>query len=63
MIIIDVTKEKNIESALRIYKSKVQKSKQMHNLKERKEYIKPSIKKRKESLNAIYVEKLKNGLK
>jgi len=63
MIIIDVTKEKNIESALRIYKSKVQKSKQIHNLKERKEYIKPSIKKRKESLNAIYVEKLKNGLK
>jgi small subunit ribosomal protein S21 len=63
MIIIDVTKEKNIESALRIYKSKVQKSKQIHNLKERTEYIKPSIKKRKESLNAIYVEKLKNGLK
>lgn len=62
MIIIDVTKEKSIESALRIYKNKVQKTKQIQKLRERVEYVKPSVKKRKELLKAIYVGKIKNGL-
>ena len=63
MIIIDVTKEKTIESALRVYKSKVQKTKQIQKLRERQEFVKPSVKKRTEKLKAIYVDKIKNGLK
>lgn len=62
MIIIDLSKEKNIESALRTYKHKVQKIKQVQELKKRQTYIKPSVKKREEILKAIYVEKIKNGL-
>lgn len=62
MIIIEVNKEKNIESALRTYKNKVQKSKQIQELRDRQTYKKPSIKKREQVLKAIYVQKVKNGL-
>jgi small subunit ribosomal protein S21 len=56
MIIIDVTKEKNIETALRTYKNKIFKTKQIQKLRERQEFVKPSVKKRDEKLKAIYVE-------
>jgi small subunit ribosomal protein S21 len=62
MIIIDLSKEKNIESALRSYKSKVQKTKQIQKLRERQEFVKPSITRRKEVLKAVYVQQIKNGL-
>lgn len=62
MLIIEVNKEKSLESALKIYKSKVQRTKQVQKLKERQEYVKPSVKRRSEVLKAKYVEKLKNGL-
>jgi small subunit ribosomal protein S21 len=62
MIIIDVTKERSLESALRTYKHKVQKVKQVQQLRERKEFVKPSVTKRKEKLKAVYVQQLKNGL-
>ena len=62
MIIIDVTKDKNIESALRAYKQKVQKTKQIQKLRVRQEFVKPSVNKRKEVLKAIYVQQKKNGL-
>jgi small subunit ribosomal protein S21 len=62
MIIIDMKKEKSIESALKSYKSKVQRTKQIQQLRERQEFVKPSVKRRAEVLKAVYVEKLKNGL-
>ena len=62
MIIIDVTKEKSIESALRTYKQKVQKVKQVQKLRARQEFVKPSVNKRKEVLKAIYVQQKKNGI-
>jgi small subunit ribosomal protein S21 len=62
MIIIDMKKEKSIESALKSYKSKVQKTKQIQKLRERQKFVKPSVKRRSEVLKAVYVEKLKNGL-
>ena len=62
MIIIDVTKEKSIESALRTYKQKVQKVKQVQKLRARQAFVKPSVNKRKEVLNAISVQQKKNGL-
>lgn len=60
MLIVKV--DKNIEAALKIYKSKVQKTKQIQKLKERQEFVKPSVKRRKEVLKAQYVQKIKNGL-
>jgi len=62
MIIIDLAKEKTIESALRTYKNKVQKTKQIQSLRERQVFVKPSVKKRTERLKAIYVEQKRNGL-
>jgi len=62
MIIINVSKEKNIESALRTYKQKVQKTKQVQKLRERQSFVKPSVRRRKEVLKAVYVQQLKNGL-
>jgi len=62
MIIVDLSKEKTIESALRTYKNKVQKTKQIQKLRERQEFTKPSVKKRTEKLKAIYVQQKRNGL-
>jgi small subunit ribosomal protein S21 len=62
MIIIDLSKEKTIESALRTYKSKVQKTKQIQKLREKQQFVKPSVKKRGEKLKAIYVQQKRNGL-
>jgi len=62
MIIIDVNKEKNIESALKLLKNKVQKTKLVQQLKSRKEYVKPSVSKRNTVQKAIYIQKIKNGL-
>jgi small subunit ribosomal protein S21 len=62
MIIINIANEKSLESALRTYKSKVQKTKQIQKLRERQQFVKPSVTKRTGKLKAIYSEKLKNGL-
>jgi small subunit ribosomal protein S21 len=62
MIIIDVKKEKSLEIALRILKQKTQKTGLIQELKERKEYKKPSVLKRENVLKAFYTEKIKNGL-
>jgi small subunit ribosomal protein S21 len=59
MIIIDVTKEKSLESALKKYKYKVQKSKQNEILREKQEFIKPSIIKRTKKLKAIYKQQIR----
>lgn len=60
MIIVDVSKEKNLDSALKKYKYKVQKTKQTENLRERQSFIKPSIVKRSEKLKAVYKQQLMN---
>jgi small subunit ribosomal protein S21 len=62
MIIIDLSKERSIETALRTYKNKVQKTKQVQELRDRQVFVKPSVKKRTEKLKAIYIETKKNGL-
>ncbi len=60
MLIVKV--DKNIETALKVYKSKVQKTKQIQKLRERQEFVKPSVKRREEVLKAQYIQKIKNGL-
>ena len=62
MIIIDLQKEKSIETALRTYKQKFQKTKQVQKLRERQEFVKPSVKKRTERLKAVYLQQKRNGL-
>ena len=60
MIIIDLQKEKSIETALRTYKQKVQKTKQIQKLRERQEFTKKSVKKRSQVNKAIYLQKKRN---
>jgi len=57
MLVIEIGKNENIEKALKTLKSKVMKTKQQKQLFERKEYVKPSVKKRTQKLKAIYTQK------
>lgn len=61
MIIIKVGKNENIERALKRYKFKVFKTKQLDNIRERQHYIKKSEKRRKQIEKAKYSEKKKGS--
>lgn len=54
MIIIDVKERESIDKALRRYKRKSQQIGVIKELRKRKNYIKPSIERRKEMLKAAY---------
>lgn len=58
MIIVEV-KNGNIEQALKKYKSKVVKTKQLNQLRDRKEFVKPSVTRRDEIRKATHIQKLK----
>ena len=61
MIIIDVTKFGSIEHALKVYKNKTNKIGTVRELRERQEFVKPSVKRRAELLKAEYKEKKFNN--
>ena len=52
--------DKDIDLALRILRQKFKDSNAINILKEKKEYTKPSVKRRKQILSAIYTQKIKN---
>jgi small subunit ribosomal protein S21 len=60
MIIVEVKNSNSIESALKTYKFKVYKTKQNEILRDRQEYVKPSVKKRSQKNKAIHIQKNKN---
>lgn len=62
MIIIQIDKKDNLEKALKTLKSKVIKTKQQRELFERKEFVKPSVKKRTQKLKAVYTQRKEMGL-
>jgi ribosomal protein S21 len=53
--------EKDIELALRILRQKFKSSEKLELYKEKREFVKPSIKRRKEILTAIHNEKIKQN--
>jgi small subunit ribosomal protein S21 len=61
MLIVKVDSKGNIERALKELKSKVIKTKQSAKLFERKEFVKPSVKKRSEIQKASYIQKMKSN--
>jgi small subunit ribosomal protein S21 len=61
MIIIDVTKFGSIEQALKVYKNKTNKIGTVRELRDRAEFVKPSVTKRKEVLKAKYIQKKFNN--
>ena len=61
MIIIDVTKFNSIEHALKVYKNKTNKIGTVRELRDRQEFVKPSVKRREEVMKAVYLQKKFNN--
>ena len=61
MIIIDVTKFKSIEHALKVYKNKHNKIGTVRELRDRAEFVKPSVERRAEVKKAVYLQKKFNN--
>lgn len=59
MLIVNVDNKTPIEKALKLFKSKVIKTKLMTELKKRKEFTKKSVERRNEIKKAMYNEKLR----
>ncbi len=61
MLIIDSKDCENIDKALKKYKKKYEKSRTLNQLRERQAFIKPSIRRRKEVLKAVYRQQMLDG--
>jgi small subunit ribosomal protein S21 len=59
MLIVQLKDGVTIDRALKILKNKVTKTKQVKKLRERQSFKKPSVVKREEIRNAIYIQQLK----
>ena len=57
MLIINIKNTDSLERALKILKRKVVDTKQLQNLRNRKEFEKPSVKRRSEINKAKYIQK------
>jgi small subunit ribosomal protein S21 len=58
MIVVKLEKGISLEKAIKLYKSKIIKTRQSSELNERREYQKKSVKRRNQILKAKYVQKL-----
>jgi small subunit ribosomal protein S21 len=61
MLIIDSKDCENIDKALKKYKKKFEKSKILLQLRDRQAFTKPSVRRRKEVLKAIYKDQVTAG--
>lgn len=61
MIIIPVKEGEAIERALKRFKRKFDKTGAMRQLRARKEFIKPSVKRRKQMIKAAYIQQLRQA--
>ena len=59
MIIVKVKEGENIDRALRRFKRKFERTGTLREIRERREYRKPSERRREQLLKAIYREKMK----
>lgn len=60
MIHIEIKKGENIDKALKRYKYKVIKTKQLEQLRNKQEFVKKSVQNREDKLKAIYTSKTKS---
>ena len=61
MLIIPVKEGENIERAIKKYKKKFEKTKVMRQLRERKQFSKPSISKRQGRIRAAYKQRMQSA--
>lgn len=59
MLIIEIKDGETIDRALKRYKRKFQDSRVMRQLRSRREFTKPSVKRRHEVLKAVYKQQLR----
>ena len=59
MLIIPVKDGENIDRALKRFKRKFDRTKTSKQLRERKQYVKPSVRKRQQLLKARYIQRLR----
>ncbi len=60
MIVIKVNEDDTIERAIKKYKRKFEKVGILKEIRARKEYVKPSVKRRQQLLKAQYIQKLRS---
>jgi len=60
MLIIPVKEGESIDRALKRFKRKFDQTKMMREIRSRKEFIKPSVKRRQQILKAKYIQRLRN---
>ena len=60
MLIIPVKEEESIDRALKRFKRKFDRTGKLKSLRERKAYIKPSVRQRDKLIKATYVQRLKD---
>ena len=60
MLIIELKEGEKIDRALKRYKNKYNKTGVMKELRNRKEFVKKSVKRRQQVKKAIYIQKLKD---
>lgn len=61
MIIVPIKDGENIERALKKYKKKFEKTGVVKELRDRKQFDKPSVINRAQKIKAVYVEKLRKA--
>jgi small subunit ribosomal protein S21 len=61
MLIIPIKEGENIERALKKYKKKYDKTNVMKELRNRKEFEKPSVTKRQQKLRAVYRQQMQQS--
>lgn len=61
MLIVKIDEKQPLDRALKILKSKVIKTKQNEQLRNRKNFVKKSVQRRNEIKNAIYRQKFKDS--
>lgn len=62
MLIIPIKNDENIDKALKNFKKRFEKTGILREIRERQQYVKPSVKRRNEILRAIYIRKLREQL-
>lgn len=58
MLIINVKEEESIDRALKRYKRKFKQTRLLKEIRRRKHFVKPSVERRNEVLNAAYRDKM-----
>jgi len=61
MLIIPVKEGENIERAIKKYKKKFDRTKVMRELRQRKEFTKPSVSKRQERIRSAYKQRMRSA--